>query len=108
MKTICVFSVISPMDSSNFPKAIFVSGRNLKFVSFDSLHRSKFDQYLQEMEEEDNYKEYVPVAKRRAMEVAKILQRKGKPSPFEDEVEKSKLAEAKPSFLVKASQLKRD
>lgn len=58
--------------------------------------------------EEDNYEEYIPVAKRRAMEAAKILQRKGKPSPFEDEVEKLKLAEAKPSLLVKASQLKRD
>ncbi|KAI8534803.1 hypothetical protein RHMOL_Rhmol10G0125400 [Rhododendron molle] len=62
---------------------------------------------VQEMEE-DNYEEYVPVAKRRAMEAAKILHCKGKPSPFEDEMEKSKLAEAKPSLLEKASQLKRD
>ncbi|PNX87395.1 DEAD-box ATP-dependent RNA helicase 35-like protein, partial [Trifolium pratense] len=30
------------------------------------------------MEEEDDYEEYVPVAKRRAMEAQKILQRKGK------------------------------
>ncbi|KAB2611482.1 DEAD-box ATP-dependent RNA helicase 35-like [Pyrus ussuriensis x Pyrus communis] len=60
------------------------------------------------MEEEDDYSEYVPVAKRRAMEAQKILQRKGKSSGLEEELEKSKLAEAKPSLLVKASQLKRD
>ncbi|KAL7196142.1 hypothetical protein ACSBR1_036209 [Camellia fascicularis] len=60
------------------------------------------------MEEEDDYEEYVPVAKRRAMEAQKILQRKGKSSAFEDETEKSKLDEAKPSLLVKATQLKRD
>ncbi|CAH2041116.1 unnamed protein product, partial [Thlaspi arvense] len=60
------------------------------------------------MEEDDDYVEYVSVAKRRAMEAQKILQRKGKSSAFEDETEKAKLAEAKPSLLVKASQLKRD
>ncbi|KAM6579808.1 hypothetical protein CsatA_003582 [Cannabis sativa] len=60
------------------------------------------------MEEEDDYVEYVPVAKRRAMEAQKILQRKGASSTIEDELEKSKEAEAKPSLLVKASQLKRD
>ncbi|KAF4370450.1 hypothetical protein CsatB_013833 [Cannabis sativa] len=60
------------------------------------------------MEEEDDYVEYVPVAKRRAMEAQKILQRKGASSTVEDELEKSKEAEAKPSLLVKASQLKRD
>ncbi|KAM2016520.1 hypothetical protein FF2_046122 [Malus domestica] len=60
------------------------------------------------MEEEDDYSEYVPVAKRRAMEAQKILQRKGKSSGLDEELEKSKLAEAKPSLLVKASQLKRD
>ncbi|KAF2301428.1 hypothetical protein GH714_024014 [Hevea brasiliensis] len=60
------------------------------------------------MEEDDDYEEYVPVAKRRAIEAQKILQRKGKLSALEDELEKSKLAEAKPSLLVKASQLKRD
>ncbi|XP_048234020.1 DEAD-box ATP-dependent RNA helicase 35 isoform X2 [Ricinus communis] len=58
--------------------------------------------------EDDGYVEYVPVAKRRALEAQKILQRKGKASALEDELEKSKLAEAKPSLLVKASQLKRD
>ncbi|KAK1563221.1 hypothetical protein Q3G72_024258 [Acer saccharum] len=60
------------------------------------------------MAEDDNYVEYVPVAKRRAMEAQKILQRKGKSSVLEDELENSKLAEAKPSLLVKSSQLKRD
>ncbi|KAM7519410.1 hypothetical protein LguiB_018372 [Lonicera macranthoides] len=60
------------------------------------------------MEEDDDYVEYVPVAKRRAMEAQKILQRKGKSSAVEDETETLKLAEAKPSLLVKASQLKRD
>ncbi|KAK2655374.1 hypothetical protein Ddye_008426 [Dipteronia dyeriana] len=60
------------------------------------------------MVEDDNYVEYVPVAKRRAMEAKKILQRKGKSSVLEDELEKSKLVEAKPSLLVKSSQLKRD
>ncbi|KAL8159793.1 hypothetical protein V2J09_001330 [Rumex salicifolius] len=62
----------------------------------------------QEMEEDDDYVEYVPVHKRRAMEAQKILQRKGKASELEDESEKSKLVEAKPSLLVKATQLKRD
>ncbi|XP_050206330.1 DEAD-box ATP-dependent RNA helicase 35 [Mercurialis annua] len=58
--------------------------------------------------EDDDYEEYVPVAKRRALEAQKILQRKGKASTLEDELDKSNLAEAKPSLLVKASQLKRD
>ncbi|KAH7560589.1 hypothetical protein JRO89_XS10G0049500 [Xanthoceras sorbifolium] len=49
---------------------------------------------------DDDYVEYVPVAKRRAMEAQKILQRKGKPSALEDELVKSKL-EAKPSLLIK-------
>lgn len=60
------------------------------------------------MEEDDGYVEYIPVKKRRAMEAQKILQRKGKSSALEDETEKAKLAEAKPSLLVKASQLKRE
>lgn len=58
--------------------------------------------------EDDGYVEYVPVAKRRAMEAQKILLRKGESSILEDELEKSKAAEAKPSLLIKASQLKRD
>lgn len=49
------------------------------------------------MEEEDDYVEYVPMVKRRAIEAQKILQRKGKTSALEEELKKSKLAEAKPS-----------
>ncbi|KAL7170781.1 hypothetical protein ACSBR2_035621 [Camellia fascicularis] len=64
--------------------------------------------FILEMEEEGDYEEYVRVAKHRAMEAQKILQQKGKSLAFEDETEKSKLAEAKPSLLVKATQLKRD
>ncbi|XP_047330658.1 DEAD-box ATP-dependent RNA helicase 35 [Impatiens glandulifera] len=60
------------------------------------------------MEEEDNYVEYVPVTKRRAIEAQKMLHRKGKSSTLEDELETEKLAEAKPSLLVQATQLKRD
>lgn len=61
------------------------------------------------MEEEDDYEEYVPVAKRRAMEAQKILQRKGKASAAaDDDLEKMRVAETKPSLLVKASQLKRE
>ncbi|ESQ27085.1 hypothetical protein EUTSA_v10018325mg [Eutrema salsugineum] len=60
------------------------------------------------MEEDDDYVEYVPVAKRRAMEEQKILQRKGKVPELEEEADKDKLAEAKPSLLVQATQLKRD
>ncbi|EOA34952.1 hypothetical protein CARUB_v10020038mg [Capsella rubella] len=60
------------------------------------------------MEDDDDYVEYVPVAKRRAMEEQKILQRKGKASELEEEADKEKLAEAKPSLLVQATQLKRD
>lgn len=58
--------------------------------------------------EEDDYVEYVPVARRRAMEAQKILQRKGNVSGVEEEIEKTNLIEAKPSLLVKATQLKRD
>ncbi|XWS20477.1 hypothetical protein CRYUN_Cryun31cG0104400 [Craigia yunnanensis] len=60
------------------------------------------------MEEDDDYVEYIPVAKRRAMEAQKILQRKGKSSALEDDTEKSNLAEVKPSLLVKATLLKKD
>lgn len=59
--------------------------------------------------EEDDYVEYVPVAKRRALEAQKILQRKGKASAAtDDDLEKQRVAETKPSLLVKASQLKRE
>ncbi|KAL3528906.1 hypothetical protein ACH5RR_008228 [Cinchona calisaya] len=61
------------------------------------------------MEEDDDYVEYVPVAKRRALEAQKILQQKGKSSTLEEEeAEKLKLVEAKPSLLVQASQLKKE
>lgn len=60
------------------------------------------------MEEEDDYVEYIPVAKRRAIEAQKILQRKRKSSVLEEEAEKLKLVEAKPSLLVKATQLKKE
>ncbi|PWA78145.1 hypothetical protein CTI12_AA218220 [Artemisia annua] len=61
-----------------------------------------------DMENDDDYEEYIPVAKRRAIEAQKILQRKGQASAIEDETEKVKEVEMKPSLLVKASQLKRD
>ncbi|CAN1322063.1 DEAD-box ATP-dependent RNA helicase 35 [Linum perenne] len=60
------------------------------------------------MEEEDDYVEYVPVAKRRALEAQKILQRKGNATALDDELDKSNLEEAKPSLLVKSTQLKRE
>ncbi|CAH9076282.1 unnamed protein product [Cuscuta epithymum] len=61
-----------------------------------------------EIEDDDDYVEYVPVAKRRALEAQKILQRKGKSAPLEEETEKTKQVEAKPSLLVKATQLKKE
>ena len=70
-----------------------------------------FNRLRTSMEECDDYVEYVPVAKRRAMEAQKILQRKRKSSTLEDELEKkSKQPKtiAKPSLLVKAAQLKRE
>lgn len=62
------------------------------------------------MEEDGDYVEYVPVAKWRALEAQKILQKKGKSSATleEEEFDKVKQAEVKPSLLVKASQLKRE
>ncbi|KAH9324674.1 hypothetical protein KI387_004852, partial [Taxus chinensis] len=57
-------------------------------------------------EEDEDYAEYIPVKKRRLMEAQKILQRKGKGSL--DAEQQDKAAEAKPSLLVKASQLKKD
>ncbi|CAN7085822.1 unnamed protein product [Brassica oleracea var. botrytis] len=57
------------------------------------------------MELDDDYVEYVPVAKLRAMEKHKILQRKGKVSAFEKEMVTES---SKPSLLVQATQLKRD
>ncbi|GAA0154699.1 RNA helicase [Lithospermum erythrorhizon] len=67
------------------------------------------------MEEDDGYVEYVPVAKRRAIEAQKILARKGKPLisnavevEVEDEMEKMKPVEVKTSLLMKATQLKKE
>lgn len=48
------------------------------------------------------------MSKRRALEAQKILQRRGKSSALDEEIEKQKLVEAKPSLLVKASQLKKE
>ncbi|GJY73560.1 DEAD-box ATP-dependent RNA helicase 35 [Tanacetum coccineum] len=62
----------------------------------------------QDMENDDDYKEYIPVAKRRAIEAQMILRRKGQASAIEDETKKAKQVEMKPSLLVKASQLKRE
>ncbi|GJR62178.1 DEAD-box ATP-dependent RNA helicase 35, partial [Tanacetum coccineum] len=61
-----------------------------------------------DMENDDDYEEYIPVAKRRAIEAQKILQRKGQALGVEDETEKAKQVEMKPSLLVKATQLKRE
>ncbi|XP_074269688.1 DEAD-box ATP-dependent RNA helicase 35-like [Silene latifolia] len=63
------------------------------------------------IDEDDDYVEYVPVHKRREMEAQKILQRKGGALGMnldEIEAEKAKELEAKPSLLVKATQLKKD
>lgn len=60
------------------------------------------------MEDDEDYVEYIPVKKRRAMEAHKILHRKGQSSAPNDDSVESKLTEVKPSLLVKASQLKRD
>lgn len=61
-----------------------------------------------EIEDDDDYVEYVPVKKRRELEAQKILQRKGNATAIETESEAPKVVEAKPSLLVQASQFKRD
>lgn len=60
------------------------------------------------MEGDDDYVEYVPVAKRRAIEAQKILLHKGQATTLDDDIEMQKLLEVKPSLLVKASQLKKE
>ncbi|KAL1298054.1 hypothetical protein AAHE18_18G003900 [Arachis hypogaea] len=62
------------------------------------------------MEEDDDYVEYVPVAKRRAMQAQNILQQKGKyfVSSSSSSFVGDDASEAKPSLLVKASQLKKE
>ncbi|KAL9240183.1 hypothetical protein vseg_014431 [Gypsophila vaccaria] len=75
-------------------------------------NNSKRDLEEEEEEEDEGYVEYVPVQKRRAMEAQKILQRKGGMTVVregESETEKgNKEEEAKPSLLVKATQLKKE
>ncbi|KAK9266883.1 hypothetical protein L1049_027142 [Liquidambar formosana] len=66
-------------------------------LGFGTLHK--------EEEAEDDFVEYIPVKKRRVLEAQKIFHCKGK-SAFEDESQK--LVVARPSLLVKASQLKHD
>ncbi|XP_068658621.1 DEAD-box ATP-dependent RNA helicase 35 [Aristolochia californica] len=66
----------------------------------------------------DNFVEYIPINKRRAMEAQKILRRKGKEAAkaasatdnqdLDNDLIDFKPQEAKPSLLIKASQLKRD
>lgn len=68
-------------------------------------------QKTMDIEEDDDYQEYIPVHKRRAMAAESLLKRKGKESAsveVEDESEKAKAQDAKPSLLVKATQLKKD
>lgn len=64
-----------------------------------------------EIEEDDNYQEYISVEKRRERAAKEILQRKNKDSSkVEDESAQTQTQpeEAKPSLLVKATQLKKD
>ncbi|KAG5618720.1 hypothetical protein H5410_018544 [Solanum commersonii] len=82
--------------------------RNTAAASRRAVNSAITQPRISEMEDEDNYVEYVPVAKRRAIEAQKILQRKGNSSVLEEEEEKSKLVEAKPSLLVLATQLKKE
>jgi ATP-dependent RNA helicase DDX41 len=63
-----------------------------------------------EEDEEDDFQEYIPVRKRRLLEAQRLLQRKGKgmfASSVED-MDALKASEAKPSLLVKSSQIKKD
>eukprot|EP00250_Pteridium_aquilinum_P008445 c17949_g1_i1 orf=224-2038(-) len=59
---------------------------------------------------DDDYQEYVPVKKRKQLEAQKFLQRKGRglSASTTDDGDESGNPEAKPSLLVKASQLKKD
>ena len=69
-----------------------------------------FNRNLISTEVADDYVEYVPVAKRRAIEAQKILQRKRKFSALNDhqhELE-NKSKSKPPSLLMKVSQLKRE
>ncbi|CAH9134170.1 unnamed protein product [Cuscuta epithymum] len=61
-----------------------------------------------EYEDDDDYVEYVPVAKRRALEAQKILQRTGESTQSKKEAEETKQVEEKTSLLMKATQLKKE
>ncbi|KAH8952788.1 hypothetical protein BDL97_09G103300 [Sphagnum fallax] len=63
-----------------------------------------------EEEEEDGFQEYIPVRKRRLLEAQRLLQRKGKGmfASSVDDMDALKASEAKPSLLVKSSQIKKD
>lgn len=77
----------------------------------DSFVGRSNDARMQEEDDgEDDYQEYVPIKKRRIQEAQKFLQRKGRgvaSSTTEDGNEDGN-SEAKPSLLVKASQLKKE
>lgn len=77
----------------------------------DSFVGRSNDARMQEEDDgEDDYQEYVPIKKRRMQEAQKFLQRKGRgvaSSTTEDGNEDGN-SEAKPSLLVKASQLKKE
>ncbi|KAG9439047.1 hypothetical protein H6P81_019212 [Aristolochia fimbriata] len=70
------------------------------------------------IDNDDDYVEYIPINKRRQMEAQKILHRKGKVGAksgstadnqdLDNDLIDLKPQEAKPSLLIKASQLKRD
>jgi len=64
----------------------------------------------EELDGEEDLQEYIPVRKRRLLEAQKLLQRKGKGmfASTADDMDALKASEAKPSLLVKSSQIKKD
>jgi ATP-dependent RNA helicase DDX41 len=64
----------------------------------------------EELDGEEDFQEYIPVKKRRLLEAQKLLQRKGKGmfASTADDMDALKASEAKPSLLVKSSQIKKD
>ncbi|KAH7298380.1 hypothetical protein KP509_25G040400 [Ceratopteris richardii] len=68
------------------------------------------DAGLADGDDDESYQEYVPVKKRKQLEAQKFLQRKGRglSSSTTDEGDEAVHSEAKPSLLVKASQLKKE
>lgn len=71
-------------------------------------HPSRPDE--DERDHDDDFQEYVPVKKRRLLEAQKFLRRKGRGvlSSTTEDGEQGPNSEAKPSLLVKASQLKKE